>query len=123
MSGNNPQYGTPPNAAVDRARMLALSASFDTVGWLTREPSVLIASVAASLDATDHITFAPRFAVSSALVERADAAIAAAFSTTFQCLSFLGEINDLLTVDLGDLGKLRGTFRTIQASEAWAQHG
>lgn len=111
------------HAAVDRARLLALSASFDTVGWLTREPGVLTAVVAASLDPIDHVTLAPRFAVSSALIGLADAAIAAVFSTTIQRLGFLGEFTDLLAVDLGDLDELSDTFRTIQAAEAWAAHG
>lgn len=107
--------------AVPRDGLLPLAPSFDTVGWLTRDPGLLVRALEASLpsDALDDPdTAAP--AVVAELLAAADPATQDAFR------ALVGA--DVPVVTLADLGippldDLRETMRLVQAAEATAAHG
>ena len=116
------------HGAVDRAGLLPLAPSFDTVGWLTRTPGVLRAAAGASLDPARQLPVAPadapaRFAVSGALVFAADDDVQAAFVTGLDRLGRAGLVPAPDLVDVGDLDELLRIFRAIQMAEAWACNG
>ncbi len=98
--------------------LLALAPSFDTVGWLTRSPATLRAAAAVSLRAP-AVEVEPRFVVAPALSGLIEPELRPAFHAGLELLP-AGSIE---VVELGDLDELFETFRTVQASEAWATHG
>ncbi|WEO78920.1 DUF3225 domain-containing protein [Cryobacterium sp. SO2] len=112
------------HGAVDRAGLLPLAPSFDTVGWITRTPGVLRGAAAASLDLSLQVAAsladaAPRFVLSSALVFAADDDVQAAFVTGLDRLGRTGLVTEPDLVDVGDLVEALRIFRTVQAIEAW----
>jgi amidase len=111
------------HGAVDRAGLLPLAPSFDTVGWLTREPGVLRAAAAASLDSSRQVDAPNRFAVSAALVFVADDDVQAAFVAGLDRLTAAGRLPAPDLVDVGDLTEALRLFRIVQAAEAWRSHG
>ena len=126
------------HGAVDRAGLLPLAPSFDTIGWLTRDPSTLRAAAAASLDPAAQRGLVPagafprsrprrisppRFAIAPALSALAEPDVAAALAGTFADVADAGLLGDIDVLDLGDIDELFEAFRTVQAAEAWAVHG
>lgn len=111
------------HGAVDPDGLLALAPSFDTVGWLTREPRVLRAAAAASLDGARQLPLSPRFAIAPAVVGRASPRVREAFGAAMEVFESSGLLTDLAEVELGDVDELFETFRTIQGAEAWETHG
>jgi amidase len=112
------------HGAVSREQLLPLAPSFDTVGWLTREPRVLRAAAAASLPAEEQSPLEDaRFAVSSRLLFAADDLVQASFVGVVDRLERAGRISAPDLVDVGDPAELFAAFRTVQAAEAWATHG
>lgn len=126
------------HGAIDRAGLLPLAPSFDTVGWLTRDSTTLRAAAAASLDASLQRTLVPpgaaprsrprrasrpRFAMAPALSALAEPDVAAALASTFAGVADAGLLGDIDVLDLGDIDELFEAFRTVQAAEAWAVHG
>lgn len=107
------------HGAVDRAGLLPLAPTFDTVGWLTRGPAVLRAAAAASLDLARQTDVPARYAVSGALVFAADDDVQAAFVAGLDRLTAAGLLPAPDLVDVGDLAELLRLFRTVQAAEAW----
>lgn len=103
---------------VDRAGLLPLAPSFDTVGWLTRDPATLRLAATASIRGTASIegtTSVGGFAVARSLVALADPYVQRAFDAID-----LGPVADVV---LPDLDALFECFRTVQAVEAWRMHG
>jgi len=111
------------HGAVDRAGLLPLAPSFDTVGWLSRRPGVLRAAAAASLDPSLQVPVPARFAVSAALVFAAAEGVQAAFVDGVDRLTRAGRIDAPDLVDVGDLAEALGIFRAVQAAEAWRANG
>ncbi|MGN6326517.1 AtzH-like domain-containing protein [Pseudolysinimonas sp.] len=103
------------HGAVDRAGLLPLAPSFDTVGWLTRDAATLRAALVATLGETTEPLGDPL--VAPRLASVADAAVTAAFGEAVRALGIPEAI------DPGDLDELFETFRVVQAAEAWASHG
>ena len=106
------------HGAVSVDGLLALAPSFDTVGWLTRTAPTLRAAAAASLRGPE-VRVEPKFVVVPALSAVIEPELRPAFHAGLELLP-AGSIE---IVDLGDLDELVETFRTVQASEAWATHG
>ncbi|WP_207795518.1 AtzH-like domain-containing protein [Cryobacterium zongtaii] len=116
------------HGAVDRAGLLPLAPSFDTVGWLTRTPGVLRAAAAASLDPAQQTSAAQadaptRFAVSSALVFACDDDVQDVFVAGLDGLTRAGLLPAPDLVDVGDLAEALRIFRAIQMAEAWKSNG
>jgi amidase len=111
------------HGAVSTEGLLPLAPSFDTVGWMTRDATTLRAAAATSLGGRKQMTLDHRFAVAPALLGLATPEVATAFRETLAELTTAGYLGDLEDVELGDINKLFETFRTVQAAEAWAQHG
>lgn len=114
-------HGTVPTDG-----LLPLAPTFDTVGWLTREPGVLLAALDATVGHVDPAddaetgSTAPEVLVPVELLDAADPATRDAFR------AWLGD--GLPTVTLGGLGipaleDLRELMRLVQAAEATAAHG
>lgn len=116
------------HGTVSRDGLLPLAPSFDTVGWLTRSPVVLLAALDAtvpspspsapggSLDATVLV-------VPEELVALVEPAVARAFAAFVEALD-----EPVATVRLRDLGipdpaALQEQMRLVQAAEALAAHG
>jgi Asp-tRNA(Asn)/Glu-tRNA(Gln) amidotransferase A subunit family amidase len=111
------------HGAVDSSQLLPLAPSFDTVGWLTRSADVLRGAAAGSLDEGQQQPVEPRFVISSELLFAAEQDVQTAFVDALGKLENSGVIEPVELVDLGDISHLLGTFRTIQAAEAWRVHG
>jgi Asp-tRNA(Asn)/Glu-tRNA(Gln) amidotransferase A subunit family amidase len=111
------------HGVVNAEGMLPLASSFDTIGWLTRDAATLRGAAVASVDPRRQMSLERRFAVAPALLALASPEVASAFTATLTELSEAGLLSDLVDVELGDIDKLFETFRTVQAAEAWAQHG
>ena len=114
------------HGSVSSDGLLPLAPSFDTVGWLTRSPGVLLAA----LDATVPPPSAPGGAldptvlvVPEDLVALVEPAVARAFAAFVEALDV-----PVATVRLRDLGipapaALQEQMRLVQAAEALAAHG
>jgi len=108
------------HGVVDRAGLLPLAPSFDTVGWLTRDAATMLRALDASVprvspDASD----AGSPVVLAELLAAADPATQDAFRAL---------VGDLPVVTLDDLGlptldDLRELLRLVQGAEATAVHG
>ncbi|UBQ01122.1 AtzH-like domain-containing protein [Curtobacterium sp. TXMA1] len=105
---------------VDRAGLLPLAPSFDTVGWLTRDADTLVRALDASVPAASHhASDAGTPVVLAELLAAADPATQDAFHAV---------AGDLPVVTLDDLGlppldDLRELLRLVQGAEATASHG
>lgn len=179
IAGDNPHYGTPPNAlvpgampggsssgpasavahghadlglatdtagsirvpasyqglwglrtthgAVSRDGLLPLAPSFDTVGWLAREPGVLRAAAEATLSGADVAESgaagldAAGFVVAPRLLHGVEPSALAAFQGAVTALAASG--HGVAELDLGDPTELFECFRIVQAAEAWAANG
>ncbi len=103
------------HGSIDTHGLLPLAPSFDTVGWLTRDAATLAAVAECLVPEDDSIP--DRLVIDPDVCAVADTAIEAA--TRSAGLALGAE-----PVDLGaDLGTWYAAFRTVQAFEAWEQHG
>jgi len=105
------------HGAVATDGLLPLAPSFDTVGWLTRDPGLLAAVgdvllPAATAQAVAEVIVVPE------LLALADDDVAAAVAT---CARDLGATEE--SWDLSGLPAWREAFRVHQAAEAWREHG
>lgn len=109
---------------VDRAGMLALAPSFDTVGWLTRDAATLAAATATLLPAprTAPLT---RALVVPAVTEDAERPVRAAFTEAVAHLVDGGVLAsvDAVEIESATLRRWCAAFRTVQGHEAWALRG
>ncbi len=115
------------HGAVGRDGLLALAPSFDTVGWLTRDPDLLARAAQVSLDPgtapTTPTAASDRFAVCPALLEVAHPSVRAAFTAALDTWMRLGALPAPDRVELPDPHKTIAAFRTVQGAEAWREHG
>jgi Asp-tRNA(Asn)/Glu-tRNA(Gln) amidotransferase A subunit family amidase len=102
------------HGAVPSDGLLPLAPSFDTIGWLTRDPELLARVAAVSLDA--GVPAADRLAIAPGLLAGLDPPARAAFDAVLEGL----EVDE---VDLGDTEAAYEAFRTVQGFEAWGVHG
>lgn len=105
---------------VDRAGLLPLAPSFDTVGWLTRDADTMVRALDASVPHGPHpVSGAGTPVVLAELLAAADPATQDAFRAV---------VGDLPIVTLDDLGlpaldDLRELLRLVQGAEATTVHG
>lgn len=108
------------HGVVDRAGLLPLAPSFDTVGWLTRDADTMVRALDASVPRGSALASdAGSPVVLAELVAAADPATQEAFRAV---------VGDLPVATLDDLGlpaldDLRELLRLVQGAEATAVHG
>ncbi|WP_375401332.1 amidase family protein [uncultured Amnibacterium sp.] len=111
------------HGAVPRDGLLPLAAGFDTVGWLTRSPALLLRVAVQQLPEAAMLQVgippAMRFAIDPTLLTGVDPGVAAAF-VAFVRYRLGGEVDE---VAVGDTAESADAFRIAQAFEAWACHG
>ncbi|WIE56466.1 DUF3225 domain-containing protein [Curtobacterium sp. MCLR17_031] len=112
------------HGTVSRDGLLPLAPSFDTVGWLTRSPGVLLAALDATVPppATAGTPDATVLVVPEELVALVEPAVARSFTAFIEALD-----EPVATVRLRDLGiadpaALQEQMRLVQAAEALAAH-
>ncbi|MCS6551664.1 DUF3225 domain-containing protein [Curtobacterium flaccumfaciens pv. flaccumfaciens] len=113
------------HGTVSRDGLLPLAPSFDTVGWLTRSPGVLLAALDATVPppAPAGAPDATVLVVPEELVALVEPAVARSFTAFVETLD-----EPVATVRLRDLGipdpaALQEQMRLVQAAEALAAHG
>ncbi|WP_420367783.1 AtzH-like domain-containing protein [Curtobacterium sp. L1-20] len=118
------------HGTVSRDGLLPLAPSFDTVGWLTRDPELLVRVLEASLPDGPTDAGPPGVpTVVTDLVDAAGPAVQRAFRSFVDALPGAdGAGTAVAEVTLADLGippleDLRETMRLVQAAEATAAHG
>lgn len=115
--------------AVSREGVLPLAPSFDTVGWLARDPAVLEAAAAASIEAPagwgGAATARPdgRLMTAPALAGGATPDVRAAFRAALAGWGRDAAVPDDPVLADAALDTLYEDFRTVQAAEAWVAHG
>ncbi|PYY60829.1 amidase [Curtobacterium sp. MCPF17_003] len=114
------------HGTVSRDGLLPLAPSFDTVGWLTRSPGVLLAA----LDATVPPRSAPGGApdptvlvVPEELLTLVEPAVARAFAAFLEALDEPVATGRLRDLGIPDPAALQEQMRLVQAAEALAAHG
>ena len=112
------------HGAIPCDNMVALAPSFDTVGWMTRDLDTLskVANVCLDSATQSDIPNEPRLGIAAHLFEQT--------AHTSLCQTWLNALEDsnnciVLSETQLDLSKLQtaATFRTLQGSEIWQQHG
>ena len=112
------------HGAVSRDGLLALAPSFDTVGWLTRTPDLLARVAQVSLDpGAGSSAVSGRYVVCPALLEAAHPSVRAAFTAALDSWTRHGALPAPDRIDLPDPHEAVAAFRTVQAAEAWREHG
>ncbi|GAA4826355.1 amidase family protein [Nocardioides caeni] len=104
------------HGAVSRDGVLPLAPTFDTVGWLTRDAS-LLARVGSVLLPEGPTSLDRRFVTVPDLMALADPDVAAAVA------GWQPRLRIPEAWPLGDLPAWRDAFVTLQAREAWQAHG
>jgi amidase len=105
--------------------MVALAPSFDTVGWMTRDLATfeLVSEVCIPAHTQHDITGEPRFGIALSLFDNAlhkklcSAWIDEKLRPRFKTKDFSSDMLDLTDMDTA------ATFRVLQGSEIWQQHG
>jgi len=113
------------HGTVSRDGLLPLAPSFDTVGWLTRSPGVLLAALDATVPppAPAGAPDPTVLVVPEELVALVEPAVARSFTAFVEALD-----EPVATIRLRDLGipdpaALQEQMRLVQAAEALAAHG
>jgi amidase len=114
--------------SVSREGLLGLAPSFDTVGWLTRSPGLLrrVAEVSLARNAAAGPAAGPaggRYALCPALLDLATPTVRAAFAGALDSWTRSGILSAVDEVALPDPAVVLEAFRTVQAAEAWREHG
>ncbi|NRD26547.1 DUF3225 domain-containing protein [Frigoribacterium sp. VKM Ac-2836] len=111
------------HGAVDRAGLLPLAPSFDTVGWVTRDVDTLRRSAASSLRSADQVSVEPSYVVDPGLLSSVTPGVRAEFGRALDEATAAGRIPRPEPVVLGDVAHLFELFRVLQAFEAWQSDG
>lgn len=110
------------HACLDTTGLLPLAPSFDTIGWLTRDPATLLA-VADVLSTNPAVPPPHPDSQHGELVVDPALCAAAVPEITEQCLRAAGELGARPIALGADLDRWFLAFRVVQAFEAWAGHG
>ena len=111
------------HGAVDRAGLLPLAPSFDTVGWLTREVDTLRRAARASLPLADQVSVEPSYVVDPRVLASVEPGVRAEFVRALDEATAAGRVERPEEVVLGDVAHLFELFRVLQAFEAWQSDG
>ncbi|MGW4073662.1 amidase [Streptomyces asiaticus] len=120
-------YGwRPTHGAVPTGGLLALAPAFDTAGLLTRDPALLRTAARTLLPRTAAQTPAiRRLVVDDRLTALAEPEVQASFASACRALALRARLPlTRLSVPGADrLDDWLAAFRTVQAVQAWQQHG
>lgn len=117
------------HGAVRRTDLLPLAASFDTVGWLTRDADLLSRVAAATFGSAAGSSsrhqreVEPEVVVDPSLIASVSPDVREAFSSRIRGLVDTGALAAPVDVALGDIAHLYELFRVVQATEAWHSQG
>ncbi|WP_448002447.1 AtzH-like domain-containing protein [Agromyces bauzanensis] len=125
------------HGAVSLDGVLPLAPSFDTVGWLTRDGETLAAVARVAFERMPQYRLdapapdapaldAPALVLAPALADSATPEVGRAFAAAVDALRSAGvgiRVLDGPALREDALDELHEAFRTVQAAEAWAQHG
>ena len=100
-----------------RKGLLPLAPSFDTIGWLTRDRSVLAACSRVSAVGAPAVPVPDRFVTAPGLLGGLGGDVRTAFE------GWVGRRTGVTEVDLGDVAAAQEAFRIVQAFEAWQSDG
>ena len=116
----------PTHGAVDASGVLPLAPSFDTVGWLTRDlaTSRAVAGVLLPPGAAPSGGAVGRTVRLPAIERLAEPATLALFAERVRALEAAGlQPSEQADLTEGTVEEWFAAFRTVQAYEAWQQHG
>jgi len=119
LYGIRPTHGRLPTEF-----SLPLAPSFDTPGWLTREPELLLRVTEAILEADElPITDTPEWFIAEDLFASTEHDASFVFSEFIERIS--GTLPDCRTIQVltANHNDMIDAFRHIQAHEAWKAHG
>ncbi|MFJ2240348.1 amidase [Streptomyces sp. NPDC087859] len=116
-------YGwRPTHAAVPAGGLLALAPAFDTAGLLARDPGVLRTAARALLPRTDPEPV-HRLVVDDRLTTLAEPEVQASFTAACRALALRTGLPVGRVTATDDLDDWLAAFRTVQAAQAWREHG
>ncbi|WP_206189702.1 amidase, partial [Streptomyces griseoruber] len=120
LYGWRPTHGATPNGG-----LLALAPSFDTAGLLARDPVLLRTAAEALLTRGDTTGPITACMVDEELVSLAEPEVRASFEAACRALTLRTALplTRTRTGAAEHLGEWFAAFRTVQAAEAWEQHG
>ncbi|SMH36415.1 Asp-tRNAAsn/Glu-tRNAGln amidotransferase A subunit [Rathayibacter oskolensis] len=111
------------HGAVPVVGLLPLAPSFDTVGWLTRDPQTLLRVAEVGLTGAPRVSVDPRFVVAEALLAQVEPAVRTAFATAVDELVASGALAAPERIELPPVTEMFEAFRLVQAAEAWDSDG
>ncbi|MFJ9243954.1 amidase [Streptomyces sp. NPDC101776] len=119
LYGWRPTHGTVPTGG-----LLALAPSFDTAGLLARDPGLLRTAAGVLLKRTDARPVR-HLVVDDRLTALAEPEVQASFTAACRALALRAGLPaaDRIAVATDDLDDWLDAFRTVQAAQAWRQHG
>ena len=109
--------------AVTLSGVLPLAPRYDTVGWLTRDGFMMLATAAVGLERRIETTPTERILICEAVNGAATPATAKAVMDVVDSLASAGVIDDPVHVNLPPWRELFEAFRVTQSAEAWRSHG
>lgn len=123
-------YGwRPTHGVVPVDRVLPLAPSFDTVGLVAASPRILDRAARVLLQEeatrTDDVAAITEIVIAEDLLLEVDEPVRIAFAAALRALLGISGVRVRVEAQLGD-GQLESwftAFRTVQAHEAWEQHG
>jgi Asp-tRNA(Asn)/Glu-tRNA(Gln) amidotransferase A subunit family amidase len=111
------------HGAVTLAGVLPLAPRYDTVGWLTRDGSMMLATGKVGLAQRIETTPTARLLVCEAVNGAASPTAAAAVTDVIAGLASAGVIGAPVRVELPPVRELFEAFRVTQSAEAWRADG
>lgn len=111
------------HGAVTLVGVLPLAPRYDTVGWLTRDGVMMLATATVGLEGRIQTTPTARVLVCDAVNGAASPAAAAAVMDVVAGLANAGVIEAPVHVDLPPVRELFEAFRVTQSAEAWRADG
>jgi amidase len=118
------QYGfRPTHGSVSERGVIPLAPMFDTVGWMARDPHVLMEVGMALLKSSPHADsgFRKLFVANDMMVLADETCLAAFSSTIGQIKSFVHGFEPFTVAEEG-LEEWMRVFRTLQGWEIWQTH-
>jgi amidase len=121
-------YGMrPSHGRISLAGVMPLAPSFDTVGWFARDPALFVTAGRVLLDDRESGRPPGRLLLAEDAFERAGSDVGRALGPAIRAVESvlgprLGEARPV-TVSADGLDAWYAVLRTLQAAEAWAEHG